>query len=55
MHPELLLSAVLFQISLHIVLQLGYGFYKTISNTKTVTQLSRNDELNHEHRRSVWS
>lgn len=54
MHPELLYSAVLFQIRLHICLQLGYGFYKTISNSKFVSQYGRNRELSHVHRRSIW-
>ncbi len=36
MHPELVLSIVLFQIKLHLVLQLGFGIYKTISKIGAV-------------------
>lgn len=52
MHPELDLSAVLFQISLHIILQLGIGLCKTSSNTKIIIQHGRDDELSHAYRRS---
>lgn len=53
MHPEFALSLVLFQIIFHLILQLGYGLYKTFRNTKIVTQHGRDDELGHAHRRSI--
>ena len=53
MHPELVLSIVLFQIKLHLVLQLGFGVYNTI--VRAVAQHGRDDELRHAYRRSIWS
>lgn len=53
MHPEHALSAALFQISLHLILQLGYGLYKTFSKTNIISRHGRDHELSHAQRRPV--
>ena len=55
MHSELLLLIVLLQIGLHLLLQVGYGFYKIISNTDIVKQYGRDYEPNRTDSHSVRS
>lgn len=55
MHSELLLSIVLFQIGLHLLLQLGYSFFRIIASIKIFAQYGRTNEPSPAGPRSVWS